>query len=113
MPVSEAARIMNENDTKLWRMIRRYIEAAMSGKDESGVKHMGIDEASVRGHSYIAVFADAQKYAIGVLERRCLFRPGQSGAAGQYDQYDRAENRDGPFALVFHILFSSIRPSAG
>ena len=49
MPVSEAARIMNENDTKLWRMIRRYAEAARSGKDESGVKHMGTDEASVRG----------------------------------------------------------------
>ena len=74
---------------------------------------LGVNYNDLIVRKLLNVFADAQKYAIGVLERRCLFRPGQSGAAGQYDQYDRAENRDGPFALVFHILFSSIRPSAG
>ena len=74
---------------------------------------LGVDYHDLIVRKLLNVLADTQEHAVWILECRCLFCPGNSGAARQYDQNNRTDNRDGPFALVLHILFSSIRPSAG
>jgi transposase len=62
MPVSAIAAIVEENDTKLWRVIRHYVNKAYSAKNFEGVKQVGIDETSTRkGHNYVTVFADNEQ----------------------------------------------------
>jgi hypothetical protein len=57
MPVAAVARHVKETDTRLWRMLKRHVEAAHPQPDWSQVTCVGCDEMSVRmGHNYISVF---------------------------------------------------------
>ena len=59
MPVNAIARLVREHDTRLWRIIHHYVEAARRKQDHKDVKQIGIDEtASRRGHRYITTFVD-------------------------------------------------------
>jgi len=67
MPVSQAAEIVGETDTRLWRMLFRQVDAAYAEADFSRVCCVGVDEMSVRkGQEYISVFAD-------LVAKRVLF----------------------------------------
>jgi transposase len=67
MPVSKAAAMVGETDTRLWRMLFRQVDAAYAEADFSKVCCVGVDEMSVRkGHEYISVFAD-------LVRKRVLF----------------------------------------
>ena len=61
MTISEIARLTNENDTRLWRIIKKYVSTSRQEKDESKVKHLGIDETSIKGHKYLTIVADIDK----------------------------------------------------
>jgi transposase len=59
MPVSKAAEIIGETDTRLWRMLFRQVDAAYAQADFSNVCCVGVDEMQMRkGHDYLSVFAD-------------------------------------------------------
>ena len=59
MPVAQAARLLNVQDTRLWRMIRHHVNEARQNLDFSEVTRIGMDEtASRRGHQYISLFFD-------------------------------------------------------
>src|SRR5215472_8326421 len=59
MPMSKAAEILQETDTRLWRVLFTHIDAAYAQADFSQVCCLGVDEMSVhKGHEYITVFAD-------------------------------------------------------
>jgi len=59
MPVSKIAELVNEHDTRLWRIIKHYTSVAYAKKDFSDVVKVGCDETSSRkGHNYVTVFAD-------------------------------------------------------
>lgn len=59
MPVNAAARLVNEHDTRLWRVIIHYVEQALARADFSSVTRIAVDEtAAKRGHNYISLFAD-------------------------------------------------------
>ena len=59
MPVRQAANQMRVAPKRLWRRVRHYVEVARAKDDMSGVRHVGIDETSVkRGHQYITVVHD-------------------------------------------------------
>jgi transposase len=59
MPVAAAARIVGEHDTRLWRVVQHYVDAAVAGMDLSRLQRVAIDEtAAKRGHDYITLFAD-------------------------------------------------------
>ena len=59
MPVNAIARLVKEQNTRLWRVLHYYVEEARSEQDYSGVTRFGVDEtASKRGHNYISVFVD-------------------------------------------------------
>lgn len=59
MPVAAIARLVGENDTRLWRVIRHYVDRAREQEDYSEVVAVGVDEtSSKRGHNYVTVFVD-------------------------------------------------------
>jgi transposase len=59
MPVAAAARLVGEHDTRLWRVIQHYVEAAVARMDLADLKRVAIDEtASKRGQNYISLFVD-------------------------------------------------------
>lgn len=59
MPVNTVARILGENDGKLWRMVHYYVDEARRKTSYAGLKSLGIDETSMRkGHDYITLGVD-------------------------------------------------------
>ncbi len=62
MPVNVMARLFSVTDTRLWRVINTYVEAARAKEDFSDVKRIGIDETSTKkGHNYATFFFDLDK----------------------------------------------------
>lgn len=60
MPVSEAAAMLDEHDTRLWRVVRRHVEAAQAGREWSSLRRLLVDEtSSKKGHRYVTNFVDA------------------------------------------------------
>jgi transposase len=67
MPVAVVARMIDEWDTRLWRIIHHYVERARDRTDYSEVTSVAFDEtASRRGHNYVSLFVD-------LVRRRVLF----------------------------------------
>lgn len=59
MPVTAAARLINENDTRIWPVIQYYVQSARTRECYTEVRRIGIDETSrKRGHQYVTIFAD-------------------------------------------------------
>lgn len=62
MTPTQAGRLVDEHDTRIWRILQHYVEKARSEADHSQVKAIGVDETSrCRGHNYISVFMDMDK----------------------------------------------------
>ncbi len=69
MPVKAIARLVDEHDTKIWRVVHHYVDQAVEAQDLGGMKELGIDDTSFRrGQSYVSVFCD-----LDVSERRAVF----------------------------------------
>ena len=67
MPVCPAAGLINETDTRLWRLLRAQVEHAWPCVDWSEISIVGCDELSARkGHRYVRVFC-------GLVGKRVLF----------------------------------------
>jgi len=61
MPVLAIARLVREHDTRLWRIIKHYVQEARAKEDFSQVEEVGMDEtACSRGQNYISLFYDLQ-----------------------------------------------------
>lgn len=59
MPVKAVARMVGEHDTRLWRVVHHYVDAARARLDASDVTRIAIDEtAARRGHNYITLCVD-------------------------------------------------------
>lgn len=59
MPISRIADVIEEHDTRIWRIVRHYVNKSYSEKSFEDVKKVGCDETSSRrGHNYVTVFAD-------------------------------------------------------
>lgn len=59
MPVAAIARMVCEHDTRIWRVLEHYVEAARAGLDFSEVRRVGVDETSARrGQDYVSLFMD-------------------------------------------------------
>jgi len=59
MPVKAAAGIVGEHDTRLWRVLHHYVDAARGRASHAGVSEVGIDETSSRrGQDYVSLFVD-------------------------------------------------------
>lgn len=61
LPVAQAAKQLRVQGQRLWRRIHHYVKEARLKDDMSTVRHIGIDETSVKkGHHYITVVHDLQ-----------------------------------------------------
>ena len=59
MPIANAARLLGEHDTRLWRIVEHYVWRAVEALDLSQVRRIAADETSARrGHDYISLFVD-------------------------------------------------------
>jgi transposase len=59
MPIANAARLLGEHDTRLWRIVEHYVWRAVEELDLSEVRRIAADETSARrGHDYISLFVD-------------------------------------------------------
>jgi transposase len=69
MPVQEAGRLLGEEDTRLWRLVGHYVEAAQEQRSWAGVRRLLIDETSARrGHRYVTNVVDAEKRELLFME---------------------------------------------
>lgn len=67
MPVRAVGELVGEHDTRVWRIVHHYVDAARERADLSHVTHVGLDDTSFRrGQDYVTVFADLD-------ERRAVF----------------------------------------
>lgn len=75
LPVKALARLIGEQDTRIWRVLRHYVDEARARQDHSDVTRVGVDEtARKRGHQYVSLFVDLD-------EKRVLFvTPGKDQA---------------------------------
>ena len=64
MTVSVLARLVKENDKRLWRIIKHYVEAALALVDMSEVEMLGMDETSKKGHNYITLIVDLKTHKV-------------------------------------------------
>ncbi|HET6446927.1 MAG TPA: ISL3 family transposase [candidate division Zixibacteria bacterium] len=59
MPVAAIARLLGEHDTRIWRVIRHYVDEARKQEVYLDTHRIGIDETSrKRGHHYVSLFVD-------------------------------------------------------
>ena len=59
MPVLQVGNLLGEHDTRIWRVIHRYVGEARSKEDFSDVVKIGLDETSCKkGHRYITLVVD-------------------------------------------------------
>lgn len=59
MPVAAIARMVDEHDTRIWRVLEHYVKVARASLDFSAVTRVGVDETSARrGQDYVSLFMD-------------------------------------------------------
>ena len=61
MPVNAVAKLVDEHDTRIWRILNHYVETAREKEDYSAVEKVGMDETSCKkGHNYVTLFTDME-----------------------------------------------------
>jgi transposase len=59
MPVDGIADLLQESDTRLWRVLIHYVEQAQARRDWKAVRRIAVDETSARrGHRYVTNVLD-------------------------------------------------------
>ena len=59
MTAAQAARLIDQHDARVWRVLQHDVEQARAEADFSKVPTVGVDETSrPRGHNYLSVFMD-------------------------------------------------------
>ena len=64
VPVAVIGKLVHEHDTRIWRILRYYIDEARSRVDASDVTAIGMDETSRKGHKYITVMVDLKTHNV-------------------------------------------------
>lgn len=56
MPILKVAEMLDEHDTRIWRVIMYYVKKSRSKEDFSKVSVIGVDETSFKkGHKYVTI----------------------------------------------------------
>lgn len=59
MPILKVAELVDEYDTRIWRIVNRHVNLAHAVADYSTMTCVGIDEtSSKKGHNYVTLFVD-------------------------------------------------------
>ena len=104
MPVNAASRILGEYDTRLWRLLKEYVQEAYNEADFSEVKTIGCDELSARkGHNYLSVFAD--------LESKRVVYATEGKDASTWDRFSEELPRHGAKAEQIETVSIDMSPA--
>lgn len=58
-PIKSVSKLINETDTKIWRLLEKYVVGARGKEDFSQIDTIGVDETSLKkNHDYITLFVD-------------------------------------------------------
>lgn len=61
MPILKVAMMLDEHDTRIWRVIIYYVKKSRAKENFSKVSKIGIDETSFKkGHKYVTIVADIE-----------------------------------------------------
>jgi transposase len=61
MPIYRIGELVDEHDTRIWRVVCWHVNRSYKNKNYSEVKKVGCDETSSRkGHKYVTIFADME-----------------------------------------------------
>ena len=72
MTVTAIAEMIDEHDTRIWRVLEYYVMEARSHQDFSKVKSVGVDETSrAKGHKYVSVFIDLDESRVIYYSSKC------------------------------------------
>ena len=97
MPVAAAARLIKEHDTRMWRVLHHWVEAARARADYADVSRVAIDEtAAKRGHDYVSLFVD-------IDQRRVLFVTDGRGAGTVRQFADDLEAHNGDASHIKQV----------
>lgn len=78
MPVLAVGRLVGEHDTRIWRVLRHYVDRVHAEEDWEEVKTVGVDEIATRkGHRYGTCFAEIRENGTGKL---LYMTPGKDAA---------------------------------
>jgi transposase len=65
MPVDAMADLLDEHDTRLWRVLMHYVDQAHAKSDWSAVRRIAVDETSARrGHRYVTNVLNAENSSL-------------------------------------------------
>ncbi len=65
MPVNAIARLVGEHDTRLWRILKHYVDEARKHLDMSEAHRAGVDETSrKKHHQYVSVVMDLDQSSV-------------------------------------------------
>lgn len=94
MPVRAIADLVEEHDTRIWRVVTRKVEEARAKEDFSKVESLGVDETSSRrGHNYVTTFVDMK-------ESKVIFAtPGKDGTTFEEFKKDFAAHQGDPMNI--------------
>src|SRR6476646_11474584 len=71
MPVDAMADLLDEHDTRLWRVLMHYVEQAHAKSDWSALRRIAVDETSARsGHRYVTNVLDAENSRLLLMVER-------------------------------------------
>lgn len=72
LTIRAVGKLLDETDTRLWRLVRTCVDHAREEADYSNVRAIGVDEtAKRRGHDYLSAFVDLDaKRVVSVQEGR-------------------------------------------
>jgi len=62
MTINETARLVGEDDEKIWRLLHKYTDRAIKEDSLEGAEKVGVDETSKgKGHDYVTVVVDLEE----------------------------------------------------
>ncbi len=65
MSCLETGRLLNLENKRVFRIIKKHVVTALSEQEIPEVKHLGIDEtSSKKGHNYLTILTDREKYRV-------------------------------------------------
>jgi transposase len=95
MPVRSAARLVREHDTRVWRVLHPYVDAARGQADHSSVTQVGMDEtAARRGQDYVSLFVDLEQHKV------LFVAPGKDAATVSDFAQDLKAHRGDPLSIT-------------
>jgi len=108
MPVSAVGALVGEHDTRLWRVVRHYVDATHAAQRWNEIRAVAIDETATRkGHRYATVVVEIDMEL--KREARLLFMTPERTAAsvGQFVEAMEAHGASAPQVQVAAIDMSA------